>query len=126
MPAVTGRRGPASPARAARDAAGAALWPRCLGNAAGKADRRGNLYPAKRRLERKTDAAVALLMAVGRAMAENEGGTVDLEVLLPPSGLRSTGQPVEAAGAAVAPTAPESGSPSAVAARTRAGVSAAW
>jgi phage terminase large subunit-like protein len=41
----------------------------CLGNVVGKADRRGNLYPAKARPERKTDAAVALLMAIGRAMA---------------------------------------------------------
>jgi phage terminase large subunit-like protein len=30
----------------------------------------GNLYPAKQRPEQKIDAAVALMMAVGRAMAE--------------------------------------------------------
>jgi phage terminase large subunit-like protein len=45
----------------------------------GRADRRGNLYPAKQRPEQKIDAAVALMMAVGRAMAEdtNEGDLTD-------------------------------------------------
>jgi phage terminase large subunit-like protein len=47
----------------------------------GKPDRRGNLYPAKQRPERKIDAAVALMMAVGRAMAE-DAGEGDLEDLL--------------------------------------------
>ncbi len=37
----------------------------------GKPDQRGNLYPAKQRPEQKIDAAVALMMAVGRAMAED-------------------------------------------------------
>lgn len=45
----------------------------CLGNVVGKARRRGNLFPATQRPERKTDAAVALTMAVGRAMAEGDG-----------------------------------------------------
>ena len=47
----------------------------CVGNVVGKPDRRGNLYPTKQRPEQKIDAAVALMMAVGRAMAEdtNEG-----------------------------------------------------
>jgi phage terminase large subunit-like protein len=53
----------------------------CLGNVVGKADRRGNLYPAKARPERKTDAAVALMMAVGRAMAEGDG-RADLDAFL--------------------------------------------
>jgi phage terminase large subunit-like protein len=44
----------------------------CLGNVVGKADRRGNLYPTKQRAEQKIDAAVALMMAVGRAMVEDE------------------------------------------------------
>ena len=46
----------------------------------GRADRRGNLYPAKQRPEQKIDAVVALVMAVGRAMAEdaNEGDMTDL------------------------------------------------
>ncbi len=39
----------------------------CVGNVVGKPDRRGNLYPAKARPEQKIDAAVALMMAVGRA-----------------------------------------------------------
>ena len=82
MPTVAGRRGRAAPVRAAGDAAGAALWPPCLGNVVGKADRRGNLYPAQARPERKIDPAVALLMAVGRAMAEGDGGTVDLDAFL--------------------------------------------
>jgi len=38
----------------------------------GKADRRGNLYPTKQRPDQKIDAAVAVMMAVGRAMAEDE------------------------------------------------------
>ena len=45
----------------------------CMGNVVGRLDRRGNLYPAKQRSERKIDAAVALVMAVGRAMAEDAG-----------------------------------------------------
>jgi phage terminase large subunit-like protein len=45
------------------------------------ADRRGNLYPAKQRPEQKTDAAVALMMAVGRAMAE-DGGQGDIMAFL--------------------------------------------
>src|SRR5918998_3430042 len=39
----------------------------CVGNVVGRPDRRGNLYPAKQRPEQKIDAAVALMMAVGRA-----------------------------------------------------------
>jgi len=42
----------------------------CLGNVVGKPDRRGNFYPTKARPEQKIDAAVALIMAIGRAMAE--------------------------------------------------------
>ena len=45
----------------------------CVGNVVGRPDRRGNLYPAKQRPEQKIDAAVALMMAVGRAMAEDDG-----------------------------------------------------
>jgi phage terminase large subunit-like protein len=43
----------------------------CVGNVVGKPDLRGNLYPAKQRPEQKIDAAVALMMAVGRAMADH-------------------------------------------------------
>ena len=49
----------------------------CMGNVVGKPDRRGNLYPAKQRPEQKIDAAVALMMAIGRAMAED--GKPDFE-----------------------------------------------
>jgi phage terminase large subunit-like protein len=53
--------------------------PWCMDNVVGRPDRRGNLYPAKQRPEQKIDAAVALMMAVGRAMAEdtNEGDLED-------------------------------------------------
>ena len=44
----------------------------CLGNVVGKADRRGNLYPTKQRPDQKIDAAVALMMAIGRPMLEDE------------------------------------------------------
>ncbi len=39
----------------------------------GHEDRRGNLYPAKQRPEQKIDAAVVLMMAIGRAIAEGTG-----------------------------------------------------
>ena len=42
----------------------------CIGDVVGKADRRGNLYPTKSRPDQKIDAAVALMMAVGRAMVK--------------------------------------------------------
>ena len=45
----------------------------CVGNVDGRPDRRGNPYPAKQRPEQKIDAAVALMMAVGRAMAADGG-----------------------------------------------------
>jgi phage terminase large subunit-like protein len=44
----------------------------CIGNVVGKADRRVNLYPTKSRQDQEIDAAVALMMAVGRAMVEGE------------------------------------------------------
>jgi phage terminase large subunit-like protein len=44
----------------------------CLGNVVGKANRRGNLCPTKQRLNQKIDAAVALTMAIGRAMSEED------------------------------------------------------
>ena len=37
-----------------------------------KADRRGNLYPTKSRPDQKIDAAVAMMMAIGRAMVVDE------------------------------------------------------
>ena len=53
----------------------------CVGNVVGRPDRRGNLYPAKQRPEQKIDAAVALMMAVRRAMAE-DASQGDLEDFL--------------------------------------------
>ena len=51
----------------------------CAGNVVGRPDRRGSLYPAKQRPEQKVNAAVALMTAVGRAMAEDasEGDLMD-------------------------------------------------
>jgi phage terminase large subunit-like protein len=43
-----------------------------LGNVEGKADWRGNLYPTKQRPDQKIDAAVAVMMALSRAMVEDE------------------------------------------------------
>ena len=67
-------RGASSPGLSLR---GPGPW--CVGNVGGRPDRRGNLYPTKQRPEQKIDAAVALMMAVGRAMAEdtNEGDLTD-------------------------------------------------
>ncbi len=50
-----------------------------MGNVVGRPDRRGNLHPAKQRSEQKIDAAVALMIEVGRAMAEDasEGDLMD-------------------------------------------------
>ena len=53
---------------------------RCVGNVVGQEDRRGNLFPAKVR-ENKIDAAVALLMAIGHAMAEGDA-TMNLDAFL--------------------------------------------
>ncbi len=65
--------------RLRRDGDPALGW--CVGNVVGRPDRRGNLYRAKQRPKQKIDAAVALLMAVGRAMAE-DASEGDLEDLL--------------------------------------------
>ena len=51
------------------------------GQLVGRPDRCGNLYPAKQRPEQKIDAAVALMMAVGRAMAA-DGGQPDISAFL--------------------------------------------
>jgi phage terminase large subunit-like protein len=53
----------------------------CVGNVVGKADRRANLYPTKQRPEQKIDAAVALMMAVGRAMSDG-GDDAGLDAFL--------------------------------------------
>jgi phage terminase large subunit-like protein len=49
----------------------------CSGNLVTKADRRGNLYPTKQRPDQKIDAAVAVMMALGRAMTEDTNGGID-------------------------------------------------
>ncbi len=52
-----------------------------MGNVVGKADRRGNLFPAKVR-DAKIDAAIALLMAIGRAQASESDGAADLDAFV--------------------------------------------
>ena len=47
----------------------------------GRADRRGTLFPTKQR-DGKIDAAVALLMAVGRAQASESDGVEDITAFL--------------------------------------------
>ena len=42
------------------------------GRQARQPDRRGNLYPTKSRPDQKIDGAVALMMAIGRAMVVDE------------------------------------------------------
>ncbi len=47
----------------------------------GHEDRRGNLFPTKQR-DGKIDAAVALLMAIGRAQASESDGAEDITAFL--------------------------------------------
>jgi phage terminase large subunit-like protein len=44
----------------------------CVGNVVGRYDARANVYPRKSRPEQKIDAAVALIMAIGRAISVTE------------------------------------------------------
>ena len=44
----------------------------CVGNVVGHYDARGNVYPRKEKPERKIDAAIGAIMAVGRAMVLSE------------------------------------------------------
>jgi phage terminase large subunit-like protein len=55
----------------------------CIGNVVGQEDRRGNLFPAKVR-DGKIDAAVALLMGIGRAQASDDGAQDITAFLLSP------------------------------------------
>ena len=48
----------------------------------GKVDRRGNLFPAKARPERKIAPAVAPMMAIGRAQASEADMQPDISVFL--------------------------------------------
>ena len=54
--------------RLAHDGNPVLAW--CVGNVVGQEDRRGNLFPAKVR-ENRIDAAVALMMAIGRVQASD-------------------------------------------------------
>ena len=56
--------------RLAHDGNPVLAW--CVRNVVGQEDRRGNLFPTKQR-DGKIDAAVALLMAIGRAQASDDG-----------------------------------------------------
>jgi phage terminase large subunit-like protein len=53
----------------------------CIGNVVGQEDRRGNLFPAKVR-ENRIDAAVALMMAIGRAQASEADPRPDISAFL--------------------------------------------
>src|SRR5918993_1098781 len=53
----------------------------CIGNVVGQEDRCGNLFPTKQR-DAKIDAAVALLMAIGRAQASEADGAEDITAFL--------------------------------------------
>lgn len=55
----------------------------CVGNVVEQEDRRGNLFPTKQR-DGKIDAAVALLMAIGRAQASDDGAKDITTFLLNP------------------------------------------
>jgi phage terminase large subunit-like protein len=59
--------------RLQHDANGPLGW--CIGNVVGHYDARGNVYPRKARPENKIDAAVALIMAIARAMTD-EGPSI--------------------------------------------------
>ncbi len=53
----------------------------CVGNVVGQEDRRGNLFPTKQH-DGKIDAAVALLMAIGRAQASEADLQPDISAFL--------------------------------------------
>jgi phage terminase large subunit-like protein len=46
----------------------------CIGNVVGHYDARANVFPRKSRPEQKIDAAMALIMAIGRAAQDEEAG----------------------------------------------------
>jgi phage terminase large subunit-like protein len=54
----------------------------CMGNVVGHLDARGNVYPRKARPENKIDAAVALIMAIGRAMVPAKRSVYETRGLL--------------------------------------------
>ena len=75
-------RSPIDPGARAPGIARQSVLEWCVGNVVGRPDGRGNLYPAKQRPEQKIDAAVALMMAVGRAQASESDGAEDITAFL--------------------------------------------
>ena len=65
--------------RLAHDGHPVLAW--CIGNVVRQEDRRGNLVPTKQH-DGKIDAAVALLMAIGRAQASESDGAEDITAFL--------------------------------------------
>ena len=53
----------------------------CIGNVVGHLDARANVYPRKARPEQKIDAAVALIMALGRTIS-GERSSVGMDAFL--------------------------------------------
>ena len=66
--------------RLRHDGNGPLAW--CVGNVVGHLDARGNVYPRKARPENKIDAAVALIMAIGRAMVPTHRSIYETRGLL--------------------------------------------
>jgi phage terminase large subunit-like protein len=51
----------------------------CVGNVVGKVYRRDKFDPTRQRLEQEIDAAVAMMMAVGRAMAGDDAQNLSFQ-----------------------------------------------
>jgi phage terminase large subunit-like protein len=66
--------------RIRHDGNGPLAW--CIGNVVGHTDARDNVYPRKARPENKIDAAVALIMAIGRAMQPKPSSVYETRGLL--------------------------------------------
>ena len=60
--------------RIQHDMSGPLSW--CIGNVVGHTDARDNVYPRKARPENKIDAAIALIMAIARALDQRETTSV--------------------------------------------------
>lgn len=54
----------------------------CIGNVVGHYDARGNVYPRKARPENKIDAAIALIMAIARAMQPQQRSVYETRGLM--------------------------------------------
>ncbi|HDS1582232.1 TPA: terminase large subunit, partial [Stenotrophomonas maltophilia] len=55
------------------DGNGAMTW--MMGNVVARVDAKEHVYPRKEKMENKIDGAVALIMAMGRAMQARDTGT---------------------------------------------------